>query len=233
MSEKIAFSSEQQTFVSDIRVLLTACEKANGKENRLKICIEIYKLINKKFPELIEKYHYYKKSYIKFAITAYNKAIEFELEYQNKLWDDYVCPDLIKQFMDILYLSLDILSEYLIDYNKNNIDNNEQLIKTLDIIKKRKLEQAKLSGRPKRNIKKVSYVGMDTIEPKSEYDAITNIWFDKTIYYDSDYEFEEDYDDDDEQPISNKKERAINSIQSILKNAPPLKTSNDNRITDK
>jgi hypothetical protein len=42
----------------------------------------------------------------------------------------------------------------------------------------------------------VDYTGMDTIEPESEYDDITNIWLDLTIDEDPDYEFEEDEDDD-------------------------------------
>ena len=54
------------------------------------------------------------------------------------------------------------------------------------------------SSRPKRNIPVVDYTGMDTIEPESEDDGITNIWYDNSIHYDSDYEFEEDDDEDDE-----------------------------------
>lgn len=33
-----------------------------------------------------------------------------------------------------------------------------------------------------------SYVGMDSIEPEDEYDGITNIWYDNSVNYDSDYE---------------------------------------------
>ena len=41
--------------------------------------------------------------------------------------------------------------------------------------------------RTRRKYKKVDYTGMDTIEPESEYDGITNIWADKTINEDPDY----------------------------------------------
>ena len=54
------------------------------------------------------------------------------------------------------------------------------------------------ASRPKRNIPVVDYTGMDTIEPESEYDNITDIWYDNSIHYDSDYEFQEDDDEDDE-----------------------------------
>jgi uncharacterized FlaG/YvyC family protein len=33
-----------------------------------------------------------------------------------------------------------------------------------------------------------SYVGMDSIEPEDEYDGITDIWYDNSVNYDSDYE---------------------------------------------
>jgi hypothetical protein len=39
---------------------------------------------------------------------------------------------------------------------------------------------------------------MDTIEPESKYDGITDIWMDTTIHYDPDYVPSEDEDDDDD-----------------------------------
>ena len=48
----------------------------------------------------------------------------------------------------------------------------------------------------KRNKKVVNYTGMDTIELINEYDAITNIWADKTVDEDPDYEYGTDKDDD-------------------------------------
>jgi hypothetical protein len=41
--------------------------------------------------------------------------------------------------------------------------------------------------RSKRKVPKVDYTGMDTIEPESEFDGITDIWNDETIYEDPDY----------------------------------------------
>jgi hypothetical protein len=49
-----------------------------------------------------------------------------------------------------------------------------------------------------RNIPRVNYTGMDTIEPVDEFDGITDIWFDTTIEEDSDYEYEEEEDDEEE-----------------------------------
>lgn len=47
------------------------------------------------------------------------------------------------------------------------------------------------TSRPRRNIPLVNYTGMDTIEPESEYDGITDIWADLTIYEDPDYILED------------------------------------------
>jgi hypothetical protein len=46
-----------------------------------------------------------------------------------------------------------------------------------------------------RNLPRVDYTGMDTIEPKSEYD-ITDIWYDLSIFEDPDYVPDEDCDDE-------------------------------------
>lgn len=56
-------------------------------------------------------------------------------------------------------------------------------------------------SRPRRNIPKVDYTGMDSIEPEGKFDGVTNIWYDASIDYDPDYVFEEEdieYDFDDE-----------------------------------
>jgi len=44
----------------------------------------------------------------------------------------------------------------------------------------------------------VIYTGMDSIEPESKYDGITDIWMDTTIHYDPDYVPSEDEDEDDD-----------------------------------
>ena len=45
---------------------------------------------------------------------------------------------------------------------------------------------------------RINYTGMDTIEPECEFDGITDIWADLTVYDDPDYVPEEDLDDEDE-----------------------------------
>jgi len=61
--------------------------------------------------------------------------------------------------------------------------------------------EPEVKGRPKRNCAQIDYTGMDTVEPLNEYDGITNIWADTTIYEDPDYveddeEFEEEFEEE-------------------------------------
>jgi hypothetical protein len=46
----------------------------------------------------------------------------------------------------------------------------------------------------KKRCRSVDYTGMDTIEPYDEYDGITDIWYDLSIWYDSDYDPENEED---------------------------------------
>lgn len=57
--------------------------------------------------------------------------------------------------------------------------------------------------RPKRNIPRVDYTGMDTIEPESKFDGMTDIWYDESIHFDDDYipNDEEEDDEDDESDL--------------------------------
>jgi len=76
------------------------------------------------------------------------------------------------------------------------IDKN--IIKNFNKSKYEFEEKPKLN-RPKRNITRVDYTGMDIIEPLDEFDDITNIWDDLTVHEDPNYEFEDDEDDEDDE----------------------------------
>lgn len=75
------------------------------------------------------------------------------------------------------------------------------------------------SQRPRRNIPRVDYTGMDSIEPENEFDGITNIWADETIEEDPDYVFEEDQDDeeDDDECLQKVKPELSTEEKSELK----------------
>jgi hypothetical protein len=85
------------------------------------------------------------------------------------------------------------------DILKNYKPENDKQINHRIIDAQTEIRWIECSRPLRRNIKNVDYTGMDTIEPESEFDVITNIWEDLTLEEDPDYEFEEDEQEDDEE----------------------------------
>jgi hypothetical protein len=82
------------------------------------------------------------------------------------------------------------------DYKPKTQEENEiiaALISTLHDVEKTLIPYTKRH----RNV--VDYTGMDTIEPECEYDGITDIWYDESVWYDSDYVPEDDEDEDEDE----------------------------------
>ena len=79
--------------------------------------------------------------------------------------------------------------------------------------------------RTPRNYTEIDYTGMDTIEPLDEYDYITDIWADQTIYEDPDYtpEFQlpEDTLDDTPEPKVPSAEPKVPSAEPKVPSAEP------------
>lgn len=79
---------------------------------------------------------------------------------------------------------------------KAQIKAIEEYIKNKELINMES-SSISLNKRPRRNITRVDYTGMDTIEREGKYDFITDIWYDSSINYDEDYVYEEESDDED------------------------------------
>jgi hypothetical protein len=177
------------SFVANMRKLLAYFESAQGKENKIRICLEIYETTNKALPKLIEKYKYV-ESWYRFAATVFNKTTEFITDFEEGNWVG-VDKNLVEKFNDEIYKARKFVATL--------IKNDWVLFPKIEEVIKAKKEIERLEkSRPRRNIPRIDYTGMDTIELVYEYDCITNIWFDETEEDDSDYEFEEDEDDEDE-----------------------------------
>lgn len=130
--------------------------------------------------------------YERFTISVYDKMCEFEQS--------------VNQFKDITLKIYATESGFLSDCALLKKTLNLELIKMpLDKLKdasinsqinfnhfKRDILEPLMNAknglrRSPRKYKKVDYTGMDTIEPESKYDGITDIWKDETIYEDPDY----------------------------------------------
>jgi len=84
--------------------------------------------------------------------------------------------------------------KYIVKVLLNQLEETRALFEpyvTLNMIQNR-------TARPKRNQAAVDYTGMDTFEPINDYDGITDIYADYTIYEDPNYNPEEDDDQDDD-----------------------------------
>ena len=172
-------------FATKIKDLLAKCDLEVGKENKMKVALEIYKLFNQEFDKTIAAEGINK--WIRFVSTVFDKIIEFENEYHSGAWLQ-IEENLVQTFLD----ELNKTKKYTI-----NLIKNYDGIYWSELISQTKVKIAAL--RPRRNIKRVNYTYMDTIEPECKYDGITDIWFDLTLNEDPDYVFEEDEDDEEDE----------------------------------
>lgn len=201
-NDKILYGN---SFVSTIKLLLAQCENAVGKQEKIKVVLQIMNIINSSLLIMLE---YYKNpTWIKFAATVYIKTIEFETQGSIKNFYDNVEPELVRVFTESYLKVRNMLSEFFkkIRHSTNSVNLSEsiyvEIYKHID-----KLNNTLGSRKLRRNIPVVSYVGMDFVEPESEFDGINNPWADTSIYYDSDYIPEDEDSDEDDNEHDNEDE---------------------------
>lgn len=174
-------------FVSQIKDLLYECASSEGKQNKMAVALKIYEKLNKDLSNRIAEDGL--DSWIKFIAAVYAKTSDFIREMDR---GDYFVIDknIVENFFSCVFAVRNFTSNIIKNYCGNVSEHS---------IKRAKEEITRLeSRRPRRNIPRVNYTGMDTNEPESEFDGITDIWLDLTLSEDPDYEFEEDEDEEDE-----------------------------------
>ena len=172
-------------FIDKIKTLLANCEREVFKENRMIVALEIYKSINKDLDKIILAEGV--KKWIKFVCIIADKIDEFDSDYRIGEWDN-IDKKLVETFIDEINRAKIYTLNIIKNYSEDALS---------DIVLKTKERFAAFeSQRPRRNIKRVDYTGMDSIEPECEF---TDIWFDTTIKEDPDYEFDEDDEDDEDE----------------------------------
>lgn len=179
--------TEGEKFTKTIQTLLSQCELAVSVQNKTKVVLKIYQTINNDLYKILQKEGVNK--WIKFVCTCFYKILEFE---------DYFatndCSKINRKLLEAFKGELCKAKEFIVP-----IISNYQGFEFADFVNKTKKTIADMgTRRSSRNILRVNYTGMDTIEPESESDKITDIWADKTFEKDPDYEFDEDEDEDEE-----------------------------------
>jgi hypothetical protein len=135
----------------------------------------------------------------------YNKAIELYQQGERGCYDNVTDFNLIYNFSSELVAFMDLLDNYMDLMVKTYPTPIQFMISLKSYIRDRKLAKLReniankqstifreVPSRSRRNVPRVDYTGMDTIEPESEYDGITDIWYDLTLQEDPDYVPEED-----------------------------------------
>jgi len=188
----VGITTFEDQFYNEIKVLLIRLDLATGKENRMRVTLQIFEKINKDLPLIINSQSPNILAWKRFVCVIFNKINEFEDDYYSGNWDEIIDEILLDKFVGELITTKNFASEIIRNHSDYSIIDP-------DIIRA-KNEVIRLDGiRPRRNIPRVNYTGMDVIEPKSEFDEITDIWADLSIKEDPDYEFEEDEDEEEQQ----------------------------------
>jgi hypothetical protein len=173
----------EQIFKLNLKYLTEKCS-VSGVENKITNIINFFKYVNENISNFIEKNPYW----MKFIGMIYKKSLQIIHEIQAGM-----CVNCDKK----------LVKKFLQECNKtknmaSNIIKNDSYIILDDIEYDSFVDEQRETSRPRRNIARVDYTGMDTIEPECEFDEITDIWADLTIQEDPDYEFEEDEDNEEE-----------------------------------
>jgi hypothetical protein len=181
----------EKIFTTQMKKLLYDCECTIGKEKKMIISIKIFEMVNDKLEKLLlnNKFKWYK-----FAATVYNKSCEFYDDMNSGKFNEIANKNLVKKHCQEFMKTKKNLAIYL----KNLFTSaSPNLIEWKHIQIERALTnlERENSFRPKRNIRIVNYIGMDTIEPRDENE---NIWTDYSIYEDPDYIYEEEDEDEEE-----------------------------------
>jgi hypothetical protein len=194
-------TSEENLFIQKTKSLLFQCECAGGMEAKMRITLEIFKNTNSNLENLLNNNQ---MKWIKYAACVYSKTTEFYNDMMSGKYNKIPDKNLVKTHFEEFMKTRNFLASYFTNLKKTSpllIDMNDKFISQA----MREIEDDNsainniVTSRPRRSVSRVDYTGMDTIEPESEDDYITNIWYDESVWYDSDYVPEEDDEDDDEE----------------------------------
>ena len=187
-------------FTSDIKVLLAQCEEADGKTEKMRIALQIMNKVNSSLLFILNNTK--TLNWIKFAAVVYDKTCQFEKEHNTNVYDE-VDVNLVSEFTESYLKAKKLTSDFF-----KNLRNTKSCLNDLDPFYAGLYTRmdyrdwnAEQSKRPRRNIPLVNYRGMDTIEPDSEYDGITDIYYDNSIHSDPDYIPEDEDEDEDEEEV--------------------------------
>jgi len=157
-------SSWEENMRDVIKGLVQANELAQGKTAKMMVTIQIYDLLNKNLPNLLR---YNPKRWVKFGATVYNKTTEFEIQRIKNFYVD-VNVKIVNKHCKTYTQVRKFLTSYLKNIRKtqpNLLDMTDKHIaeafKNIDEVEQEETMRAVKVFRPRRNVPRVNYSGMD------------------------------------------------------------------------
>ncbi len=133
--------------VNKIKALSNDSVNTIGSENKMKIALELYQIINHDLFNIV-RIKGFSRWWQRFTCSVFNKILEFEREYQNGKWAE-INDQLVQTFIQELNLAKEFIVRTIKNYDGPVWD--DCVLKTKDKI------VALESERPRRNIKRVNY----------------------------------------------------------------------------
>lgn len=207
-------------FRDQINDLLNKIHQEKTSLGKIPIAIEVFELTRNNMYLLvkdIQRWH-------KFIITVFNKCVEFEKEYREGKWLQFD-KELVDKLVEGIYKTKDMTMNIMKVRSDEGYSNYVPYFRET-------IQLAEATRPYRRSAPRVNYTGLDTIEPECEDDHITNIWEDLTREEDSDYEYEQDYDDDEVViPLNDKEKTDLKTlIETHIDNSEVYYTPDYNEL---
>lgn len=145
------YKEMRDSFVSTVNRLLLLCSSAEGKENKMRVCLEVFQIVNRCLPKLVED----KKGdvFVRFAATIFNKTTEMLEDEGSGGWA-WVDKALTKEFKTELLKSREFTSSFI----KASWEKAPH-----ECIRRARAEISRMekSSRPRRAVTRVDYRDME------------------------------------------------------------------------
>ena len=148
---QISSHMEKDLFVNQLTHLLYQCASSKGKENKMNVVLKIFEKVNRELPHRIdvEGLDYW----IQFICIAYSKTTEFIREKDEGVYKE-IDQIIVDNFFHRVFQTRDFTS-YIIKNYRGYLSDVSAILKA-----KVEITKSSSSGRPRRNISRVNYVGM-------------------------------------------------------------------------
>jgi hypothetical protein len=142
----------EHSFVSTVNRLLLLCSSAEGKENKMRVCLEVFQIVNRCLPKLVEDKK--RDVYLRFAATVFNKTTEMLEDEERGGWA-WVDKALAKKFKTELLKSREFTASFVKANSLLSPNQHTCVFRAEEDIQKME------KSRPRRSVTRVDYRDME------------------------------------------------------------------------